>query len=204
MTDRSFHRPSMPGSRHFESIEDAADPAELAAAADRAAVALVRGTRDRADEAMVQRVVNLADSEGLDTLAQLWSGAPAESLAGALWRLYLLRTWVHADPHTASQEFDLGRRSVPIAEVVSGVEEPPGPDEVRRMVDNVLRGVVVGELADTLYRAAAFARVAAAGRAHREESTSSRYANDLSASRLLTLAEQLERSARLELGEQLS
>ena len=51
-------------------------------------------------------------------------------------------------------------------EVVSGVVDPPGPDEVRALVDQVLGGVVVGDFADTLLRAAAFARVAAAGRVH--------------------------------------
>lgn len=196
------HRPSLPGARHFESIEDSADPAELGAAADRAATALVRGARGHADEAMVGRVVHLAETEGLDTLAQLWSGASPESLAGSLWRLYLLRTWVHADPRTAAEEFDLGRHAVPVGEVVSGVEQPPGPDEVRRLVDQVLRGVVVGDFADTLFRAAAFARVAAAGRARREPDEVG-HAGDVSASRMLTLADQLERAGALELDDQL-
>ena len=87
------------------------DPAALSEAADRAAHALVRGARDQADEALVARVVHLADSEGLETLAELWSGAPADSLAGCLWRLYLLRSWVYADPQTAAAEFDRGRRA---------------------------------------------------------------------------------------------
>ena len=80
--------------------------------------------------------------------------------------------------------------------------EPPGPDEVRALVDEVLSGVVVGDFADTLFRAAAFARVAAAGRVHDEPvraAAGSSYATDVSASRLITLADQLERAARLEL-----
>ena len=109
------------------------------------------------------------ESEGLETLAELWAGAPAESLAGALWRLYLLRSWVYADPRTAAREFDRGRPHVPVAEVISGVVEPPGPEEVQALVDEVLSGVVVGDLADTLFRAAAFARVAAAGRVRDEQ-----------------------------------
>ncbi len=68
--------------RHFEAIEGDVDPATLSEAADRAAHALVRGARDQADEALVARVVHLADSEGLETLAELWAGAPADSLAG--------------------------------------------------------------------------------------------------------------------------
>lgn len=201
MTDRAHHRPQMPGAGHFEAIESSrhgVDPAVLAEAADRAATALVRGARDQADQDLVSRVVHLADTEGLETLADLWAGAAPDSLAGALWRLYLLRAWVYADPRTAAAEYDRGRLLAPVAEAISGVEEPPGPDEVRALVDAVLSGVVIGDFADTLFRASAFARVAAAGRAH-AEITGSSYQTDLAASKLLTLAEQLDHAARLEL-----
>jgi hypothetical protein len=197
----------MPGAASFESIETTdhgADPALVAEAADRAAMALVRGARDQADEALVSRVVHLADTEGLETLADLWAGAPSESLAGVLWRLYVLRTWVYADPQTAAREFDRGRALAPVAEAISGVVEPPGPAEVQALVDAVLSGVVVGDFADTVFRAAAFARVAAAGRAQAEEVAGSSYVSDLAAARLLTLADQLERAGRLELDGRLS
>ncbi|HET9499823.1 MAG TPA: hypothetical protein VFO98_06155 [Marmoricola sp.] len=200
MSERRHHKPALPGAAHLEAREDSGvDPAVMSEAAHRAAQALVRGARDQADEALVGRVVNLADSEGLETLAELWSGAPADSLAGALWRLYLLRSWVYADPVAAAEEFDLGRRHAPVAEVISGVQDPPGPDEVRRLVDAVLRGVVVGDFADTLFRAAAFAKVSATGRAVREDSRGSSYASDLSAARLLSLAGQLQHAGTLEL-----
>jgi hypothetical protein len=202
VSERRHHRPMLPGAETFEEIEGDVDPATLSEAADRAATALVRGARGQADHELVERVVHLADSEGLETLAELWSGSPADSLAGAVWRLYLLRSWVYADPATAATEYDRGRAHVPVAEVVSGVVDPPGPDEVRKLVDEVLGGVVVGDFADTLLRAAAFARVAAAGRVHdtRAEAVGgSSYASDLSASRLLTLADQLDHAARLEI-----
>jgi hypothetical protein len=207
MTERRHHRPTFPGAGHFESIEGDSDPAALSEAADRAAHALVRGARDQADRALVTRVVHLADTEGLETLAELWAGAPSDSLAGSLWRLYLLRAWVYADPHTAAAEYDRGRAHVPVGEVVSGVVDPPGPDEVRVLVDQVLGGVVVGDFADTLLRASAFARVAAAGRVHdtpAETAAGSSYAADLSASRLLTLADQLDHAARLEIAGSLA
>ena len=199
MTEHRHHRPALPGAGHFEGIEAGSDPAVLSEAADRAANALVRGTRHGADAALVDRVVHLADNEGLDSLAELWAGAPADSLAGAVWRLYLLRSWVYADPTGAAAEFERGRHHVPVGEAVSGVAEPPGPDEVRAMVDALLSGVVVGEFADTLFRAAAFTRVAAAGRAHADAAEGSSYAADTSAARLLTLADQLDHAARLEL-----
>ena len=115
--------------------------------------------------------MRLAELEGLEGIAELWSGSPWDSLAGCLWRLYLLRAWVYADPAGAAREFDAGRHHTPVHEVVAGVTDPPGPDDVRALVDTVLRGVRVGDFADTLFRAAAFARVAAAGRAHLDEPT---------------------------------
>lgn len=211
MSPREHHRPLLPGDGRFDEIEatgTTADPARLADAAERVAVALVRGGHDPEDAALIERVVHLADTEGLEALADLWSGAPPDTLAGVLWRLYALRSWVHADPRTAAAEFSRGRGLVPVAEVVSGVPEPPGPDEVRALVDAVLRGVVVGDFADTIFRAAAFARVAAAGRAAMLDTAEDQPAAepgapghpaDLAAARLLTLAEQLQHAGRLEL-----
>jgi hypothetical protein len=198
MTDQSSsrqRRPVFPGAGHFEALVGGEDPATRSEAADRCATLLVRGAHDSADEAVVDRVVRLAETEGLDTLADLWAGAPPDSLAGCLWRLYLIRAWVYGDPAGAAREFDAGRRHTPVQVVVAGVVEPPGPDEVRHLVDEVLRGVVRGDFADTLFRAGAFARVAATGRAHLGEER----ATDLSASRLLTLADQLQHAGHLEL-----
>lgn len=199
------HRPALPGAGHFDALPGQDDPALRSEAADRCATLLVRGARGTDDQDVVSRVVSLADTEGLETLADLWAGAPADSLAGCLWRLYLLRTWVHVDPASAAAEFDEGRRHTPVHEVVAGVVDPPGPDEVRQLVDQVLRGVAQGDFADTLYRAAAFARVVSAGRAHRTSlGTRSSYAHDLSAAKLATMAEQLEHAARLEIDGTLS
>lgn len=195
----------MPGAGHFEALVGADDPSTRSEAADRCATLLVRGARGIDDEAVVARVVSLADSEGLDTLADLWSGSPADSLAGCLWRLYLIRSWVYVDPVVAAREFDAGRRHTPVHEVVAGVVDPPGPDEVRQLVDTVLRGVARGDFADTLFRAAAFARVVAAGRAHLGASNgATSYDSDLSAAKLVTFAEQLEHAAHLEIDDQLA
>lgn len=203
------HRPALPGAAHFAALPGDDDPALRSEAADRCATLLVRGARDTADEAVVARVVSLAESEGLETLADLWAGSPADSLAGCLWRLYLLRTWVYADPAAAAEEFDIGRRHTPVHEVVAGVVDPPGPGEVRLLVDQVLRGVAQGDFADTLYRAAAFARVVSAGRAHRASDAASpyagsTYAEDLSAAKLATMADQLHHAAGLEVDGLLS
>jgi hypothetical protein len=201
----------LPGARHFEDLvgaHDMGDPSTRSEAADRCATLLVRGAHGTADEEVVARVIRLADTEGLEALADLWAGSPADSLAGCLWRLYLLRTWVYADPESAAREFDAGRRRSPVHEVVAGVVDPPGPDEVRHLADLVLRGVARGDFADTLWRAAAFARVVSAGRAgtdtFADPSGRTAYRSDLSAAKLLTMAEQLEHAARLEADGQLA
>lgn len=193
------HRPALPGAGRFEELVGDVDPAERSEAADRCATLLVRGPRDNGDAEIIERVVRLAETEGLDQIAELWSGAPADSLAGCLWRLYLLRTWVYADPESAAREFDLGRRHSPVHEVVAGVSDPPGPADVQWLVDTVLRGIRVGDFADTLFRAAAFARVTAAGRAHHDHGDASSYRSDVAAARLMLMADQLEAAARLEL-----
>lgn len=192
-----FHRPALPGDAVFDDLPGGDDPAVRTEAGARVASLLVRGARDIADAEVAERVVRLADDQGLDELAQLWASAPADSLAGTLWRLYLLRSWVHRDPARASREFAKGRARAPVHEVVAGVVDPPGPDEVRDLTDTVLRGVVVADLAMAFERAAAFARVVAVGRAELDDDQPR---SSQSASRLITTAEQLERAADLERG----
>lgn len=142
------------------------DPAERLVAAHTSAQAVVARLRDGSDPAAGERMVAAVDTdEGLDAAARLWSVASAVSLPGALWRLVALRAGVRRAPARASQEFDVGRARLPVAEAIAGVAQPPGPDEVSAMVDAVLRGVGDGDLDVTFDRAAAFARVCSVGRA---------------------------------------
>ncbi len=178
------------------------DPAEREQAAHTTARLLVEGAREHDDPQTVRRLVELTDEHGIELLAHLWSDAPAESLAGALWRLYALRAWVHRDPSSASREFDVGRRVTPVLEVVAGVADPPGPQQVQDLVDAVLTGVYQGDFAVALERAAAFARIVAVGRAHEPaaspdgDGTPDETGSVHSAARLVRTAEQLETAAR--------
>ncbi len=193
MSERAHHRPTTPGHHHFEAISSGVDPAELQEAADRAATLLVRGAHDSDDDAVAERLLHLADAEGIETIADVWSASPGDSLAGCLWRLFLLRSWVYADPVGVAHEFEAGRAAAPVAQVIAGVADPPGPDELKAMIDQVLRGIVRGDFADVLFRAAAFARVVATGRAGLST------ASDQEVARMLALAEQLEAAGHLEL-----
>lgn len=179
----------------FDEVEGGADPALVSDAADRAATLLVRGAQGSDDAGVAERLLHLADTEGIETIAEVWSGSPADSLAGCLWRLFVLRSWVHREPHRAAREYDAGRGRAEVAEVLAGVADPPGPDELRAMVDEVLRGIAGGDFADVLLRASAFARVVATGRAVLEH-------DDVR--RMLGLAEQLDVAARLELDGRLA
>src|SRR5699024_7772797 len=136
------------------------------------------------------------ETEGLEVLAELWAGSPADSLAGSLWRLYLLRSWVYAAPERVAAEFEAGRLAAPVARVVAGAAAPPGPDELRAMTDQVLRGIAAGDFVDVLHRAAAFAHVVAVGRATLEQESQATHAETV---KMLTLAEQLEAAAHQEM-----
>lgn len=193
---RPHHRPLAPGERFFEALDDGPDPSAIAEAAERAAAILVRGAGGSDDPAIAERVLHLADTEGIETIAQAWAGAPADSLAGCLWRLFTLRAWVYADPAGAAREFEAGRARAQVARVVAGVADPPGPDELKAMVDEVLRGIAAAAFADVLLRASAFARVVATGRAVLERPPEE-------ARRMLVLAEQLEAAGHAELEHRL-
>lgn len=196
MSERRHHRPMKPGDAFFDEIVGGADPALVSEAADRAAALLVRGAHGSGDPAVAERLLRLAETEGIETIAEVWSGSPADSLAGCLWRLFVLRSWVYADPVAAAREFDEGRARAQVARVVAGVADPPGPEQLKAMVDQVLRGIVDGDFTDVLFRAAAFARVVAAGRATTGPDDDVR--------RMLLLSEQLEAAGHLELEHRLS
>jgi hypothetical protein len=187
------HRPVARTADFFDAFSSGTDPEQLREAADRAANLLVRGARESADSAVADRLVHLADTEGIEAIAEVWAGSAPDSLAGCLWRLYLQRSWVYADPVSVAREFEAGRGAAQVARVVAGVADPPGPDELRAMIDSVLRGIAAGDFADVLFRAAAFARVVATGRAALPGTA------DTGVRRMLVLAEQLESAGHLEL-----
>jgi hypothetical protein len=193
MSSRPHHRPTQRDAGFFDEYVGGTDPAAVTEAADRAAELLVRGARDSDDDSVADRLLHLADTEGIEAIAEVWSGSPADSLAGCLWRLYLLRSWVYADPVGVAREFEAGRARAQVAQVVAGVAEPPGPEELKAMVDQVLRGIAGGDFADVLFRAAAFARVVATGRAGLPDPS------DMDVRRMLGLAEQLEAAGHAEL-----
>jgi hypothetical protein len=187
---RAPRRPAFFSESALEAHGPAYDPTEQT---HETALALVHAGRAAADPALTQKLVALVDDIGLSTLAELWSQRPARSLPGALWRLYVLREWVQRTPDEASREYAAGIRFTGPNHAVAGAAEPPGPQEMGRVIDEVLRGVFEGDLAVALERAAAFCRVVSAGRAD----ISSGDASAEQAANVLVMAEDLTVCARL-------
>lgn len=169
MEDRRPRRPTFLGKAALESLGGSPDPAELAEAAHATASLLVESGRATADDAARARLVGLVDEVGLDTVAQMWADRPARSLPGALWRLYALREWVQHDAVEASADFTAGTATAAVPHVVAGAADPPTPEALRTLLDQVLHGVFAGDLDVALERAGAFCRVVVAGRVHRAD-----------------------------------
>lgn len=199
----TFHKPVRRPGELFDRRYAAEDPAEVSRVAHSTASALLARVRAESDAAVVDRLVAFTGDHGIDDLAQLWSRAPARSLPGALWRLYLLQLMIHDDPRTAALLFDRGRAELPgVDVVVAGAPAPAGPAELVSLIDTILRGAFDGDFAIALERAAAFCRVHAAGAIHLAddyEPTEPGRASTLTtrALRLSTFAEDLAASAAL-------
>lgn len=157
------HRPVVRDPGVLEALGEGSDPISELHAAHESAAVLVHAGRSSDDPAVTARLVALVDEIGLSTVADLWSARPARSLPGALWRLYLLREWMVSDARSAAREYAAGIRYTEPDHAVAGVE-PPGPEEVRRVADEILRGVFTGDFAVALERAAAFCQVVSSGR----------------------------------------
>lgn len=192
-------RPLLPG--QLPDIVGDTDPADKIAVAHATAAAVIAVGREgeHAPET-TRRLVGLADSVGLDEIAELWREAGPGTLPGTLWSLYLLRSWVHRNGPESARLFSEGRRVAEVASAVAGVAEPPGPHEVADLGDAILTSAFDGDFAVALERAAAFCRVVAAGRAHDADGT----VDDAEASRQTRLAsgnirmsEELTTAARL-------
>jgi hypothetical protein len=162
---RRHHRPVPFDPAQAAALPGDADPQLRGEIAHTTAAALVHRARASQDPDVVQRLVALVETEGLDMVAAMWADSPADTLPGALWRLYVLREWVRRDPATVADRYRMGVASAPVHDVVAGVVSPPGSADVRAVADAVLSGVYAGDLAVALERAAAFCQVLATGAA---------------------------------------
>lgn len=185
-----------------DQIEGDIDPADRSLIAHETAAAIVGQARESGDPDLVAKLVALIDNEGIDTVAMMWSKAEAHTLPGALWRIYMLREWTKADADAVARSYHHGVQAAQVRAAIAGVVDPPGPDEVRRLADEVLSGVFSGDLAVALERAGAFCRVVATGAAFEAETDDGHadaraHQTALRANQLLRTGEDLEVCARM-------
>lgn len=202
MAQPRFRRPAMLDMEEAELIEGDLDPLDVALIAHETAHAVVSQVRASRDPALVERLIRLVEDEGIDTVAMMWSKAEPHSLPGALWRLYMLREWVKHSADTVARSYHHGVHAAHVRHAIAGVVDPPGPEEIRGLTDQILSGVFAGDLALALERAGAFCRVVATGAAF-EAQTDEGHADarahqtTLRAAQLLRTGEDLERCAVL-------
>ena len=158
------------------------------------AVALVHAGRDQRG-GDTQQLVRLAETVGLDTLSELWRDAAADSLPGALWALYLLRTWCQRQGEAVARMYRAGRGLAPVDEVVAGVADDADPEAVAATADAVLTGAYRGDFDVALERAAAFFRIVAVGRRELAGDDERGAQDQAMADRNLRCAEALQRAA---------
>ncbi len=198
---KKHRRPAMLDSQVAEQLPGAIDPALRGEIAHTTAAAIVNDARALEDPDVVERLVHLVDTEGLDTVAGLWADSPSNTLPGALWRMYVLRDWVRRDLDTVALRYRLGVHATPVEEAVAGAAGT-SPQDMLQLADAVLSGVFTGDLAIALERAGAFCRILATGAtydADTVELSSSVRAGTMTrgAAALLRTAEELEEAAGL-------
>ena len=195
------HKPKPFTPQDFANFAGGADPARVSEAAHLAAQALVHHGRRTDDPEITRRLVELADRQGLESIAELWAESPARSLPGALWRLYALRAAVQQDPERVAAYYAAGKDVAQVSKVVAGVAEPLGATEVRGMADTILSGAFQGDFDVALERFAAFCRVVALGQTHHADDAEAAHSGRATAltrnaRQLVRTAEDLEASAR--------
>lgn len=163
---RDHARPVLQPSYVFDGIIGFDAPEAAHRLAQETSWALLHRVREGADPEIVSRVVAVAAGDGINDIAELWAHESTHSLAGVLWRLYLLRRITVTDPLGTADLFARGSGRIgTIDPIVVGTPEPATPESIASLCDEILRGAFVGDLGATLDRAAAYTRVMAAGAA---------------------------------------
>ncbi|MEY4396277.1 MAG: hypothetical protein RLZZ40_33 [Actinomycetota bacterium] len=141
-----------------------ADPAVSLQIAHDTATALVNRLRESDDPAVVDRLLAYTRDHGVSELAELWANAPAHSLPGALWRLYVVHASIIKDEVFAATAYVTGAMNESTADaVVAGAPQTTTPADIRELADEILRGAFRGDMGDALDRAAAYCRIEARG-----------------------------------------
>jgi hypothetical protein len=123
----------------------------------------VRKLRGDNAQIVIQRVITLVDTEGIDLIAELWSGESPDTLPGILWRLYTLREWMRKRSKEIIVYWNLGEPVEGAASAISGLDAHPDPQSIIATADSILRGAFTGDFAVALERAGSFCITIAEG-----------------------------------------
>ncbi|WP_300765948.1 hypothetical protein [uncultured Bifidobacterium sp.] len=159
-------RPSRPGQLAPGTVEHLAggmDPQAISEMSHVSAAALLDRVHHSTDPQIVGRVLTVVDTEGVDIIAELWSNADPDSLPGILWRLYMLRSWMHREPQTIARLWSQGEPVATSASAIAGLDSAPTADDIAHTADSILSGAFTGDFAIALDRASAFTAVIANG-----------------------------------------
>ena len=149
-------RPSRPAQLDpavADGLAGGMDPQALSEMSHLSAAALLDRVRHSEDPAVVERVLTLVETVGVDEIAELWSDAEPDSLPGVLWRLYMLRTWMRSNRDSIAHLWRLGEPVATTASAIAGVDQAPSEDDIVRLADSILSGAFVGDFAVALERA---------------------------------------------------
>ena len=199
---REHQRPLLHPSTDFERIIGSDDPGAQHRLAQETSWAILHRVRETSSPEIVERVVQLAQDGMIDDMAELWADASPHSLAGMLWRLYLLRRVARDDATGTAEMFRQGSDlAETIDPVVAGAADPVTPESIVELCDTILRSVFRGDLADALDRAASYCRLMSLGAASLADSRDAfddAHAADLTtrALRYETFARELRAGAR--------
>jgi hypothetical protein len=153
-----------------ESEEDAMwrlHPERQAAIAHDTASLLVRESAEAERAVMLERLKGFVDRDGIEALAELWSGVASPSLPRGLFRLFQIRQRILTHSDEIGQLINRGVESLhTIDPYVVGVEVPVSAESVGTIIDEILAGTFHGELASAFERAASLSRLIASGLLH--------------------------------------
>ena len=149
---------------------------------------------------LLERLNSFVGEEGLDVLAELWASAEEGSLPRALWRLYQLRHAIATAGDRIGTLIDRGINALnTIDPVVLAAQQPVTPESLVCIVDEILTGTFIGELAHALERASALASVVGAGLLEQPESdVEADHASALQSLAWSDVAKELSTAARRE------
>ena len=151
-------RPSRPAQLDpavADGLAGGMDPQALSEMSHLSAAALLDRVRHSEDPAVVERVLTLVETVGVDEIAELWSDTEPDSLPGVLWRLYMLRTWMRSNRDSIAHLWRLGEPVATTASAIAGVDQAPSEDDIVRLADSILSGAFVGDFGVGLARGGA-------------------------------------------------